>query len=250
MSRMQRGATAIVTGAVGGIGLAIVRALAAEGINVACWDRHGSDFSAAVAVSEDAGVLCLPVEVDVANRDSVMAAAHASAAFGAVKYAVNCAGIDHLEPSVEMSEESWRKVIDVNLTGVYFSCLGEYSLMKDEGGSIVNIASISGVIYNRGADPHLGYSSSKAAVIHLSKTLAVEWAPQAIRVNAVSPGYTRTAMTAHNPQERNRYFAEQTPMGRMAEVEEVADPVVFLLGSGASFVNGINLVVDGALSAW
>ena len=250
MQSLEPGAAAIVTGAVGGIGLAIVSAIAAEGVSVACLDRAGADFSKALKVCAEAGVPALAIEADVRDRDAMREAAHRSASLGTVRYGVNCAGIDNLQPTVGMPTSDWNRVLDVNLTGVLFSCLAEYEVMQEHAGSIVNIASASGTIYNRGADPHIGYSASKAGVVHLSRSLAVEWAPQQIRVNAVSPGYTRTEMTDMNPPERNAYLADQTPMGRMAEVAEVAAPVVFLLGNGASYVNGANLPVDGALTAW
>lgn len=250
MHSLEPGAAAIVTGAAGGIGLAIVAAIAAEGVSVGCFDRAGADLSKALKVCADAGVQALAVEADVRDRDAMHEAVLRAATLGTVRYGVNCAGIDNLQPTVDMPTTDWDRVLDVNLSGVLFSCLAEHEVMKDHGGSIVNIASASGTIYNRGAEPHIGYSASKAGVIQLSRALAVEWAPQRIRVNAVSPGYTRTEMTAMNPAERNRYLADQTPMGRMAEVSEVADPVVFLLGKGAAYVNGVNLPIDGALTAW
>jgi NAD(P)-dependent dehydrogenase (short-subunit alcohol dehydrogenase family) len=158
--------------------------------------------------------------------------------------------VDDLRPTEATPSSNWNRVLDINLTGVLHSCLGEFEAMKAHGGAIVNIASISGMIVNRGAAPHAAYSSSKAAVIHLSRCLAVEWAPHAIRVNTVSPGYTRTEMTKRNPKELNRTFADQSPMGRLAEPDEIAAPTVFLLSDGASFVNGANLPVDGAVLAW
>lgn len=250
MSSLQTGTVAIVTGAAGGIGLAIVSALAAEGVSVACWDREGADLTRALRICADAGVASLAIEADVRDREAVRAAAQRSAALGPIRYGVNCAGVDDLQPTVGMPTEDWDRVIDVNLSGVLFSCLAEYEVMQEHGGAIVNIASVSGMIYNRGADPHIGYNASKAGVIQLSRALAVEWVPQKIRVNAVSPGYTRTEMTDRNPAERNSYLADQTPMGRMAEVAEIAAPVVFLLSDGAAYINGVNLPVDGALTAW
>lgn len=250
MYSLEPGSVALVTGAAGGIGAAIVAAIAAEGVAVACLDREGADFTRSLQACADADVPARAIEVDVRDRDAMRAAALQSAELGTVRYGVNCAGIDNLQPTVGMPTTDWNRVLDVNLSGVLFSCLAEYEVMAEHGGSIVNIASASGTIYNRGAEPHIGYSVSKAGVIHLSRSLAVEWVPQRIRVNAVSPGYTRTEMTDQNSPERNRYFADQTPMGRMAEVSEIAQPVIFLLGSGAAYINGVNLPIDGALTAW
>ena len=250
MLNLESGAVAVVTGAAGGIGAAIAAAIAAEGTTVACVDRSGADFSRVLDACERAGGAALALEADVRDREEMSAAVRAAADRGPVRYGVNCAGVDDLQPTATMPASAWDRVIDVNLTGVVNSAIAEHEAMRAHGGAIVNIASISGVIFNRGAEPHAGYSASKAGVIQLSRALAVEWAADGIRVNAVSPGYTRTEMTDANPPERNAYLADQTPMGRMADVREIAQPVLFLLGDGASYVNGTNLVVDGALSAW
>lgn len=250
MISLEAGSVAVVTGAAGGIGLAIVEALAGQDVRIAAIDRAGEDFAQVLNVCDRAGVAALALEADVRDRTMIRDVVARACDLGPVRYGVNCAGIDNLQPSIQMPTSDWSHVLDVNLSGVLFSCLAEYEVMAERGGSIVNIASISGSIYNRGADPHVGYSASKAGVIQLSRTLAVEWVSQRIRVNSVSPGYTRTAMTALNPPERNAFLADQTPMGRMAEVVEIADPVTFLLGEGASYINGIDLKVDGGLTAW
>jgi NAD(P)-dependent dehydrogenase (short-subunit alcohol dehydrogenase family) len=250
MNGLRSGDVAIVTGAAGGIGLGIVQELVESGVNVACWDREGADLDRALNICKSAHVSATATEVDVRNRDQLVNAAEAALNLGTVEYGVNCAGVDDLQPTATLPTEDWQRVIDINLTGILFSCLAEYEVMKKHGGAIVNIASMSGIIVNRGAKPHVAYSASKAGVIQLTKCLAVEWAPQQIRVNAVSPGYTKTEMTAMNPKDVNDYFCDQTPMGRMAEVSEIASSVAFLLGSGASYINAHNLVVEGALTAW
>ncbi len=123
-------------------------------------------------------------------------------------------------------------------------------MLTNGRGSIVNIASMSGSIVNRGLlQAH--YNSAKAAVIHLSKSLAMEWADRGVRVNSISPGYTATAMnTRPEMAHQFRQFESDTPLGRMATVEEIAGPAVFLLSDAASFVTGVDLLVDGGFTCW
>lgn len=249
MRDLTAGDAAVVTGGARGIGLAVVEAIAARGVGVLCLDHPDADFGAFHDACRSAGVPADHVGVDVRDQDGVREAAVRARELGPVSYAVNCAGVDGLEGSAGMAADEWRRVVGVDLDGVMYACQAEHALMTGHGGSIVNIASMSGHIVNRGVT-HAAYSAAKAGVIHLSKALAVEWAPLNIRVNSVSPGYTMTAMTRTNPPEVNAGFAAQTPLGRLAEVEEVAEPVVFLLGAQASFVTGTDLLVDGGFCAW
>ena len=243
------GRVCVVTGGARGIGLAVVEAVAARGVGVLCVDQADADVGPATAVCREAGVAFDHVGVDVRDQGAVRQALGRAAELGQVSYAVNCAGVDGLEESATVSAQAWNRVLDVDLDGVMYACQAEYELMAGHGGSIVNIASMSGHVVNRGVT-HAAYGGAKAGVIHLSRALAVEWAAAGIRVNSVSPGYTLTAMTRRNAPEVNAEFAAQTPLGRLAEVEEVAEPVVFLLGERASFVTGTDLLVDGGFCAW
>ena len=150
-----------------------------------------------------------------------------------------------------MPLDQWQNMIDINLTGIFLSCQAEARVMLTrKRGAIVNIASMSGSIVNRGLlQAH--YNTSKAGVIHLSKSLAMEWVERGIRVNVISPGYTLTPMNLRpEVAEQRKIFERETPMGRMATVEEMVGPAIFLLSSAASFVTGVDLLVDGGFECW
>ena len=164
---------------------------------------------------------------------------------------MNCAGIANAAPAEDMPLTQWQAVIDINITGVFLSCQAEARVMLDRGrGAIVNIASMSGSIVNRGLlQAH--YNTSKAAVAHLTKSLAMEWADRGIRVNAISPGYTATPMTTRpEVAEQMAQFEADTPLGRMATVAELVGPAVFLLSDAATFCTGVDLLVDGGFTCW
>lgn len=244
---------AFVTGAGSGIGQGIAVGLAEAGADVALFDLAASkgldDTAKAIA---DKGRRSVKVTGDVSDADALTAAvAKAETTLGALTLAVNCAGIANAKPAEEMPIEQWRKMIDVNLTGVFLSCQAEGRVMLPRGrGAIVNIASMSGSIVNRGLT-QAHYNASKAGVIHLSKSLAMEWVGRGIRVNVISPGYTLTPMNLRpEVAEQRKIFERETPIGRMATVDEMVGPAIFLLSGAASFVTGVDLLVDGGFECW
>lgn len=164
---------------------------------------------------------------------------------------MNSAGIANAAPAEEMPLAQWQRVVDVDLTGVFLSCQAEgRAMLAHGGGSIVNIASMSGSIVNRGLR-QAHYNAAKAGVVHLTKSLAMEWADRGIRVNAISPGYTATPMnTRPEVADQLRTFEAETPVGRMASVAEIVGPAIFLLGDAAGFCTGVDLLVDGGFTCW
>lgn len=247
------GQTAFVTGAGSGIGQAIAVGLAEAGANVACFDLPGSrDLAGSVARIQAHGRRALALEGSVTSAaDLATAVARTEAELGPLSLAVNSAGIANAQPAEELELERWQRMLDINLTGVMLSCQAQARVMLPRGkGAIVNIASMSGSIVNRGLlQAH--YNTSKAGVIHLTKSLAMEWAERGVRVNCISPGYTATPMnTRPEVAEQVKIFEQTTPLGRMAEVEEMVGPAIFLCSPAASFCTGVDLIVDGGFVCW
>lgn len=244
---------AFVTGAGSGIGQTIAYGLASAGAKIACFDlRNDGGLAETVENIQRAGGDACCFTGDVRNlaelRDAI---ALVKTRYGRLDIAVNAAGIANANPALEMESEQWQRVIDINLTGIWHSCKAEAELMTQSGGgSIINIASMSGVIVNRGLE-QAHYNCSKAGVIHLSKSLAMEWVDKNIRVNSISPGYTATPMnTRPEMVHQTKAFEQQTPMQRMANVEEMAGPAIFLASDAASFCTGVDLLVDGGFVCW
>jgi NAD(P)-dependent dehydrogenase (short-subunit alcohol dehydrogenase family) len=244
--------TALVTGASSGIGRGVALGLAAAGANVACFDLPESALDEVCAEIRAAGREAIAVPGDVLDANMLADAVRdAESEFGTLTLAVNSAGIANAAPAEEMSLSQWQRVIDINVTGVFLSCQAEGRAMLDHSrGAIVNIASMSGSIVNRGLlQAH--YNASKAAVSHLSRSLAMEWANRGIRVNSISPGYTATPMNLRpEVAQQVAQFEADTPLGRMATVDELVGPAIFLLSEAASFCTGVDLLVDGGFTCW
>jgi len=247
------GRVALVTGAGSGIGQRIALGLAQSGADVACLDRRqDGGLAETLALIEAAGRKGLTLTADVTDRGALgEAVAQTEADLGPLAIAVNAAGIANAAPAETMGEEQYQTLMDINLKGVFFSCQAEAEAMLRRGkGSIINIASMSGVIVNRGLT-QVHYNASKAGVIHMSKSMAMEWVDRGVRVNSISPGYTATPMnTRPEMVHQTREFESQTPMQRMANVDEMVGPAVFLASDAASYCTGVDLLVDGGFCCW
>jgi NAD(P)-dependent dehydrogenase (short-subunit alcohol dehydrogenase family) len=247
------GQTAFVTGAGSGIGQRLAVGLAEAGAAVACFDVPTSaGLTDTLARIEAAGARSLPARGDVTSAaDLAAAVALVEAQLGELSIALNCAGIANAAPAETMPQDQWQRMLDVNLTGIFLSCQAEAAVMLPrKRGAIVNIASMSGSIVTRGL-MQAHYNSSKAAVIHLTKSLAMEWCERGVRVNAISPGYTATPMnTRPEVAQARKQFEADTPMGRMASVDELVGPAIFLTSRASSFCTGIDLLVDGGFVCW
>lgn len=245
------GRVAVITGGASGIGQAIAFAVAEHGADVAVLDLPGADASATLdgVAARGRRAVFTPASVESAEqlRDAV---AQTESELGPLTLAVNAAGIANACAAEDMPLEQWQRVYAIDATGVFLSCQAEANAMLRNGsGSIVNISSMSGSIVNRGL-LQCHYNSAKAAVTHLSKSLAMEWATRGIRVNSLSPGYTATPMnTRPEMVDSMAVFAAETPMQRIADPAEIGGPAVFLLSDAASFVTGIDLLVDGGFCA-
>lgn len=240
------GKTAIVTGGASGFGAGIVQKFLAEGARVMIADINGD---AATDMAEKLGADCIAQTVDVANAASVNAMAQAAiAAFGHVDILINNAGISHLPtPLDEVSEEDFDRVFNVNMKSVYLTARALVPHMKSrQSGAILNVASTAGV----SPRPNLNwYNASKGWMITATKTMAVELAPQGIRVNAINPvaGETpllKTFMGEDTPEKRAQFIAS-IPIGRFSTPEDMGNAACYLCSDEASMVTGVAMEVDG-----
>ena len=231
-----------VTGAAQGIGLAIAQRLAAEGAQVALFDAQAERVAQAAAAL---GATAWPV--DVTDEAALQAAIDRLAAgTGRLDGWVNCAGISMRRSALEITAEEFRRVIDVNLTGAFLAARAAARHMVRAGrGSIVSLSSISG---QRGGTGRVAYGASKAGILSMTQTLAVELGAHGVRVNAIAPGPTRTPMTNHDPAQRAAFLSRMA-LPRYAEPEEIAAVAAFLLSDEASFVTGDVVNADGGFLA-
>ncbi|MDA8244760.1 MAG: 3-oxoacyl-[acyl-carrier-protein] reductase [Elusimicrobia bacterium] len=246
MKRLE-GKTALVTGAARGIGLEIALAFAAEGASVAVADLSQADSAAAAAdIAAKTGAKTLGLGLDVSKEaDCERAVAEAEQAFGRLDILVNNAGITKDNLVLRMKEADFSAVIDVNLKGAFLMAKAASKLMlKARSGRIVNISSVVG---QSGQAGQANYSASKAGLIGLTKSLAREFAPRQVLVNAVAPGFIRTRMTETLKDEAKAKISEMIPLGRMGEPGEVAKAALFLASDDSAYITGQVLAVNGGL---
>jgi NAD(P)-dependent dehydrogenase (short-subunit alcohol dehydrogenase family) len=247
------GKVCVVTGAAQGIGRAIVDEFVREGAHTAILELN---LEAAEAYAEElrgVGAEARAYPCDVSEKSAVEEAARKVAGdLGPCDVLVNNAGIALMGPSLDFPEDQWRRSLDVMTTGVFFCCQAFGAQMVDSGGgSIVNIASMNATV----AFPmRLAYNAAKAAVVQMTEVLAIEWAEHGIRVNAIGPGVTRTALVDKAIKDGfidERAYVERTPMKRLGKPEEIAKTALFLASEeDSSFVTGHFLVVDGGWTAF
>ncbi len=242
--------TAVVIGGTSGIGLTLAKGLAQAGANVIATGRRADLVKTAADEIRTLGRKSLAITSNVTDRASIEALlSNVEAELGNVDILVNSAGITRRTPTLEVSEAEWNSILETNLTGTLRACqIFGRKMIERKQGRIVNIASVSS---GRGFFEVAAYAASKAAVVSLTKTLAVEWAPHNVCVNAIAPGVFPTdlnrALLDGTP--RGKEFLVRTPMRRFGNLEELVGAAVFLASDAASFVTGHVLAVDGGFLA-
>lgn len=241
------GRKALVTGASRGIGRAIAEGLAGAGADVAIAGRNTAALEGCAKAISDLGRLSPMVHMDVSDVASCRTGvAEAAAKLGGLDILVNNAGMEQVYSSLDIEEELWDRIIDTNLKGAFFAAQAAARLMK--GGAILNLCSLTS---ERGIATAVPYGSSKTGLVGMTRALAVEWAPLGIRVNALEPGYFRTALTEAFYQNSawQEAMLANIPMGRFGELNDLVGASVFLCSDAARYITGICLPVDGGTLA-
>ncbi|MGF6545803.1 SDR family NAD(P)-dependent oxidoreductase [Paraburkholderia youngii] len=239
---------ALVTGAASGIGAAVCRRLARDGYYIGAVDANADGLKALTSeVSERTKIVFEALDVRDADAQNEFVK-RVEQELGPISVAVPCAGVTRSGPAETMDSESWKLVMDVNVTGTFLTCQAVARPMLTRGnGSIVCVASIS----SKGGQPgRANYCASKFAVVGLVKSLAAEWANRGVRVNAVAPGVVETPLMLQGvPGDFQRVLLDRIPLKRFASPEEIAGSIALLLSEDASYINGAILEVDGGITA-
>ncbi len=240
------GKVVLITGGAAGIGKATAQAFVNEGATVVIWDVNEQAGLELVAQWNNSSAITRFANVNVADLQQVQAGVDAIVTeFGKVDILVNNAGITADRSFLKMDAETWQRVIDINLTGV-FNCTKAVvpSMVEQKYGVILNASSVVGLYGNFG---QTNYVATKAGVIGMTKTLSKELGRKGIRVNAVAPGFIATEMVAKMPEEVLKGMEAKTPLGRLGKPEDIANAYVFLASDEASFITGTTLSVDGGV---
>ncbi|WEK52203.1 MAG: SDR family oxidoreductase [Candidatus Kaistia colombiensis] len=247
----MRGKVSVITGGNRGIGKAIAVGLAEAGSSIVIAARDDAKSEETLAELKKLGVPAIAVKTDVANRDDLEAMVETVAKeLGPIDVLVNNAGIGFHANALTLSDEEWQRLFSINLDAVWkASQVVGNQMVKRGSGSIINIGSISGLIINR-PQWHSPYGISKAAVHHLTKSLAAEWAQSGVRVNAIAPGYVKTEIASTEYEDYAHYWRDEVPMQRYATPEEIAPIALLLASEASSFVTGSVFVVDGGYTLW
>jgi len=245
------GRVAVVTGGNRGLGRAFGASLADAGARVALAARDEGLSRQAVQDIEAAGGEAMAVGLDVRSPDSVARMLEQVVdAYGKVDILVNNAGICYHRPALDVPQSEWHDVFDINVHGLWYcaQAVGRHMIARG-GGTIINIGSISAMIVNR---PQMqpAYNASKAAVHQLTKSLAAEWAPHGVRVNALAPGYVKTEMAPVDDPAFKPHWIDVAPMQRYATPEELGPTIVYLASDASAFMTGSVLVIDGGYTLW
>lgn len=247
-----KGQTAIVTGASSGLGVTFAETLAELGVNlVIAARRYEKLVKVADEIRNRFNVKVVPIKADVSQEDQVTKMVETAVEkFGSLEILVNNAGVASLSPSIEISLEEWKKVIDINLTGVFLCArTAAREMIKRKYGKIINIASIYGAVGD--VFPTAPYYASKGAVINLTRALAIEWAPYKINVNAIAPGFFPSEMTQPVFQDEKtlKYILSRTPLGRIGEPLDLKAALTYLASPASNYVTGQTIFVDGGWTA-